>query len=83
MASSSQVRSSSLFSYYKPSTLHPSSSSSFMNGHIVSHLYSSSTALYGGLGSQSLNLSRSSLDSMYCGPRWYIVDLVPRFTVMC
>ncbi|XP_062176718.1 kinesin-like protein KIN-7D, mitochondrial isoform X2 [Alnus glutinosa] len=78
MASSSRARSSSPFSYRKPSTPYASStssSSSFMNGRIVPRSCSSSAASFfnsgGGLGSRSMTPSRSRSDSMHCGPRGY------------
>ncbi|GLT72781.1 hypothetical protein SLA2020_446850 [Shorea laevis] len=78
MASSSRARSSSPFSYRKPSTPYASStssSSSFVNGRIVPRSCSSSAASYfnsgGGLGSRSMTPSRSRSDSMYNGPPGY------------
>ncbi|KAB1207362.1 Centromere-associated protein E [Morella rubra] len=78
MASSSRARSSSPFSYRKPSTPYassPSSSSSFMNSRIVPRSCSSSAASFfnsgGGLSSRSMTPSRSRSDSMYCGARGY------------
>ncbi|KAE8008578.1 hypothetical protein FH972_005076 [Carpinus fangiana] len=78
MASSSRARSSSPFSYRKPSTPYASStssSSSFMNGRIVPRSCSSSAASFfnsgGGLGSRSMTPSRTRSDSMYCGPQGY------------
>ncbi|XP_041015165.1 kinesin-like protein KIN-7D, mitochondrial isoform X1 [Juglans microcarpa x Juglans regia] len=77
MASSSRARSSSPFSYRKPSTPYSSasSSSSFMNSRIVPRSCSSSAASFfntsGGLGSRSITPSRSRSDSMYSGPRAY------------
>ncbi|KAK4562593.1 hypothetical protein RGQ29_005193 [Quercus rubra] len=80
MASSSRARSSSPFSYRKPSTPYSStsSSSSFMSSRIVPRSCSSSASSYfnsgGGLGaggSRSMTPSRSRSDSMYSGPRGY------------
>ncbi|GMY05704.1 kinesin-like protein KIN-7D, mitochondrial isoform X1 [Fagus crenata] len=80
MASSSRARSSSPFSYRKPSTPYSStsSSSSFVNSRIVPRSCSSSASSFfnsgGGLGvggSRSMTPSRSRSDSMYNGPRGY------------
>ncbi|KAF3944751.1 hypothetical protein CMV_028807 [Castanea mollissima] len=80
MASSSRARSSSPFSYRKPSTPYSStsSSSSFMSSRIVPRSCSSSASSYfnsgGGLGasgSRSMTPNRSRSDSMHSGPRGY------------
>ncbi|XP_024030092.1 kinesin-like protein KIN-7D, mitochondrial [Morus notabilis] len=77
MASSSRARSSSPFSYRKPSSPYSStsSSSSFMNGRLMPRSCSSSASSYfnsgGGLGSgsRSMTPSRGRSDSLYGGSR--------------
>lgn len=70
-ASSSRGRSSSPFSYKKPSSPYSSasSSSSFMNGRLIPRSCSSSgTSFYGsgnGTGSRSMTPSRTKSDSAY------------------
>ncbi|VVA30437.1 PREDICTED: kinesin [Prunus dulcis] len=77
MASSSRARSSSPFSYRKPSSPYSStsSSSSLMNGRIIPRSCSTSaTSFYnsgGGLGSRSMTPSRGRSDSMQYGSGGY------------
>ena len=78
-SSSSRARSSSPFSYRKPSSPYSStsSSSSFMNGRLMPRSCSSSASSYfnsgggGGLGSRSMTPSRGRSDSMHGGPPGY------------
>ncbi|OMO75581.1 hypothetical protein COLO4_26016 [Corchorus olitorius] len=77
MASSSRARSSSPFSYRKPSSpfSSTSSTSSFMSNKLMPRTCSSSASSYfnsgGGYGSRSMTPSRSRSDSMYQGSRGY------------
>ncbi|XP_022763200.1 kinesin-like protein KIN-7D, mitochondrial isoform X2 [Durio zibethinus] len=77
MASSSRARSSSPFSYRKPSSpfSSTSSTSSFMNSKLMPRTCSSSASSYfnsgGGYGSRSMTPSRSRSDSMYYGSLGY------------
>ncbi|KAJ7978511.1 Kinesin-like protein [Quillaja saponaria] len=77
MASSSRARSSSPFSYRKPSTPYSStsSSSSFMNGRLIPRSCSSTASSYvnsgGGFSGRSMTPSRSRSDSIYGGSRGY------------
>ncbi|XP_021889249.1 kinesin-like protein KIN-7D, mitochondrial isoform X2 [Carica papaya] len=75
MASSSRARSSSPFSYRKPSSPYSSTSStsSYISNRLMPRSCSSSASSYfnsgGGLGSRSMTPSRSRTDSMYHGGR--------------
>ncbi|XVE93713.1 hypothetical protein REPUB_Repub01dG0217900 [Reevesia pubescens] len=78
MASSSRARSSSPFSYRKPSSpfSSTSSTSSFMSNKILPRTCSSSASSYlnsggGGYGSRSMTPSRSRSDSVYYDSRGY------------
>ncbi|XP_022725149.1 kinesin-like protein KIN-7D, mitochondrial isoform X2 [Durio zibethinus] len=77
MASSSRARSSSPFSYRKPSSTFSSTSStsSYMSNKLMPRTCSSSASSYfnsgGGYGSRSKTPSRSRYDSMYNGSRGY------------
>ncbi|KAL4303834.1 hypothetical protein GQ457_10G024790 [Hibiscus cannabinus] len=77
MASSSRARSSSPFSYRKPSSpfSSTSSTSSFVSNKLMPRTCSSSASSYfnsgGGYGSRSMTPSRSRNDSMYQGSSGY------------
>ncbi|KAL3012606.1 hypothetical protein AAZX31_06G008600 [Glycine max] len=73
MASSSRARSSSPFSYRKPSTPYSStsSSSSFINGRLMPRSSSSSTSSFFNSGGRSITPSRGCSDSAYHGSRGY------------
>ncbi|KAJ4716594.1 Kinesin-like protein [Melia azedarach] len=83
MASSSRARSSSPFSYRKPSSPYSStsSSSSFMNNRLMPRSCSSSASSYfnsgNGHSSRSMTPSRSRSESMYYGPRGYTARAAP------
>ncbi|RDX75188.1 Kinesin-like protein KIN-7D, mitochondrial [Mucuna pruriens] len=71
MASSSRARSSSPFSYRKPSTPYSStsSSSSFTNGRLMPRSCSSSTSSFFNSGGRSVTPSRGRSESTYRGSR--------------
>ncbi|KAL2654451.1 hypothetical protein AAZV13_04G008600 [Glycine max] len=73
MASSSRARSSSPFSYRKPSTPYSStsSSSSFTNGRLMPRSSSSSTSSFFNSGGRSMTPSRGRSESAYHGSRGY------------
>jgi len=73
MASSSRGRSSSPFSYRKPSTPYSStsSSSSFTNGRLMPRSGSSSTSSFFNSGGRSMTPSRGRSESTYNGSRGY------------
>ncbi|CAJ1973042.1 unnamed protein product [Sphenostylis stenocarpa] len=73
MASSSRGRSSSPFSYRKPSTPYSStsSSSSFTNGRLMPRSCSSSTSSFFNSGGRSMTPSRGRTESTYNGSRGY------------
>ncbi|XP_014501420.1 kinesin-like protein KIN-7D, mitochondrial [Vigna radiata var. radiata] len=73
MASSSRGRSSSPFSYRKPSTPYSStsSSSSFTNGRLMPRSGSSSTSSFFNSGGRSMTPSRGRTESTYNGSRGY------------
>ncbi|KAI4300063.1 hypothetical protein L6164_033480 [Bauhinia variegata] len=74
MASSSRARSSSPFSYRKPSTpfSSASSSSSFMNGRLMPRSCSSTaSSFFGSGGGRSMTPSRGRSESANHGPRGY------------
>ncbi|QCE16851.1 centromeric protein E [Vigna unguiculata] len=73
MASSSRGRSSSPFSYRKPSTPYSStsSSSSFTNGRLMPRSGSSSTSSFFNSGGRSMTPNRGRSESTYNGSRGY------------
>ncbi|XP_058003020.1 kinesin-like protein KIN-7D, mitochondrial isoform X1 [Hevea brasiliensis] len=74
MASYSRARSSSPFSYRKPSSPYSStsSSSSYIGNRLMPRSCSSSTSFFNsGGGGRSMTPSRSRSDSLYCGPHGY------------
>nr|KYP64922.1 Kinesin-related protein 11 [Cajanus cajan] len=73
MASSSRARSSSPFSYRKPSTPYSStsSSSSFTNGRLMPRSCSSSTSSFFNSGGRSMTPSRGRTESTYHASRGY------------